>query len=121
MITHGRDRSAYHAAGPKSQHKEGLSVRYLVTYDVSPEWSDYAPLYAAIEHYTVLEQPLESVWIVESSLPAAAIVQALNPHVGSGGRLAVAPIAEIIYNENAKARITAAQLNRCLQAQQRPT
>lgn len=96
-------------------------MRYLVTYDVSPTWTDYAPLYEAIERYTVLEQPLESVWIVESGLPAATIVQALNPHVGPNGRLAVAPITEITYNENANARKIAAQLNRCLQTQQKPT
>ena len=71
---------------------------YLITYDLRQPGRDYAPVYAAIKALSTGQwcRPLESVWIVKSSLDVNGIYNRIKPLVDESDRFLVTELTDNI-------------------------
>jgi len=62
---------------------------YAINYDLKKPGQDYAPLYEAIKHCGDCWHYLQSTWLVDTTLDAAAIWKRLDPHIDANDRMLV--------------------------------
>jgi hypothetical protein len=66
---------------------------YLVSYDLRTPGKEYAPLHACLKSYPAHAKPLESVWLIGTSLSAEQLREAVCSHMDANDRLLVLNIA----------------------------
>jgi hypothetical protein len=68
---------------------------YLISYDLRAPGRDYSKLHAAIRHLANgYSKPLESVWLIRSTLAASELRDDLQKHIdGNDGLLVIQVVA----------------------------
>ncbi len=67
---------------------------YLVSYDLRAPGKDYAPLHAHLKDYPAYAKPLESVWLINTTLSAEDLREAVRSRMDTNDRLLVLNIAK---------------------------
>lgn len=71
---------------------------YFISYDLSSApGADYARLHTRIQAFIQWARPLESVWIIKSSMSSSQIRDALIPFLVPRGRLFVVEAAPLTW------------------------
>lgn len=62
---------------------------YLVSYDLIKPGKDYSHLIAYLKSYSGWAKPLESVWLLKTSLDHTGLRDAIRQHIDSNDKLLV--------------------------------
>lgn len=73
---------------------------YLVSYDLTGPARDYEKLFSKLRSYAYAK-PLESVWIVSSSLSASGLFNEIQPYIDSDDKLfIIKTMREAVWTDN---------------------
>lgn len=69
-----------------------MNNTYLVSYDLIKPNKDYTSLIAYLKTYSSWAKPLESVWLLKSSLDASGVRDAIRKHTDSNDKIFVVKV-----------------------------
>lgn len=65
---------------------------YLISYDLIRPGKDYSNLHASIKSYGLWAKPLESVWLVKSSLGVEQLRNSIQTHMDANDKIFVVDV-----------------------------
>lgn len=84
---------------------------FLITYDLCKPGRDYDELFEAIKAYGTYSHPVESVWLISTSLDVSSVCDDLQSHIDANDKLFVIKVAPGVWASQGLRDATVTWLN----------